>query len=123
MPQTLKTFRFILLFTGLAALALPTAAAADTTGRIKSESQILEEEFGGPELTVAEAFNEEVPFEISFAKSNLDSYTEGLPLDLAQTERSFGQVDPAFEPEKPIVWLKVSFDRKNTLRSRLSDMF
>lgn len=80
-------------------------------------------DFDAKGATFTEKFNQQAPFEVSFSPSNLKSYTEGLPTDFVRAERNFGQVDPAFEPEKPILWLKVRFDQENTLRSRISDIF
>ena len=73
--------------------------------------------------TFTKRLSDQQPLEVSFAASNLKSYTEGLPSDFVQAERNLGQVDPGFEPEKPILWLKVRFDQENTLRSRISDLF
>ena len=60
---------------------------------------------------------------LSLYSSDLESYVVGLPGDLATAERNLGQVQAQFDQQPPMLWLKMSFDRENTLRSKLSGLF
>ena len=75
------------------------------------------------DLSFADKFNALTPVEIAFSSSTLKSYTQGLPTDFVQSERNFGQIDPAYDHESPIIWLKVSFDGKDGFVSRLKELF
>lgn len=70
-----------------------------------------------------EEFYQKTSVKFQLYPNYLDGYVDGLPSGLAVAERNIGQVQSEFDQQKPMLWLKMKFDARNSLRSKLGSLF